>query len=923
MSASDLSRQLRLVLEHASDAPSVPSLLENIDAFVRDHRDSPDAGAIALQLEEELQNVNDNAVNHSVCSQLEVFLAVLYHLRTLLPPLSVISTWFDLVIRPALREPKLSTPAVNHAKELILAALEPPPSDSEEPDEEKRAENDRRREKVGNFRRRLMDYYLLDAYNESSGEDVLEWASLDDITREKKATWKANLEDVLVKTGLQRPNALLTELYHCYASPTSRVQLLLFLNSYTSQAEFPDAAAASMASHMLMHALLYSLIFDNSSTLCTIGLTVLTKLLPIFAVKAGEDLKRLLPRLLIALARIICWKQRPLSTLRDLSPEQLGVDPEVAKDLNEDIPEEEDDLDNTNKLPIRPDLEWNRLEAVFSGTSSGIPPPHQFFAFLYYLFPCNTLRFLRFPVSYLADNNVESLYTVDWEEALDEDMIRSKSEPLLRGHVLHPLLIWRDAASELEQPDFWEQYDIPQIVGECTMLDVRSASLGLREQGHMFARSNSKPAPATQQPILPPIVEPIPIPALSSSAESSASSVLAHIPAPVSPQKPRISLQEMISTSIALKSGLEVEIVDPTPTWPMSLFHQPRTGSPSHEPHSSRTATPAPDSASFRGRPSDDMIPSHVGQAIAELQREVLLLRSDLNLELWIARENVRHIGRLYHDRVLSRNAEIERQGLHNKMKEYKAEVHRLQKELKDHKDQTSTMKNQYADYNQKLQDKLRDLRAEKASWVAEAAAMRAADKEAKATFVAQGKLLAEATNRVFQLETKIKENAHKIDRLHDYERQIEQLIRMQRLWETDVHQLNEQNEYLKVFTSKYRKMELQLETFEKIQAQMDDNARQHRQQMQLLEARLAFAQKQLENARKIPSLADLSQYRDESTRLSQANEQLREENSELRDEVEELRAMIESLKARIAGNRDALASPRASPLIPHANTSF
>lgn len=65
-------------------------------------------------------------------------------------------------------------------------------------------------------------------------------------------------------------------------------------------------------------------------------------------------------------------------------------------------------------------------------------------------------------------------------------------------------------------------------------------------------------------------------------------------------------------------------------------------------------------------------------------------------------------------------------------MRGFKAEVQRLQKELKDHKDQTLTMKNQYLDYNQKLQDKLRELRAEKSSWQAEATAMRAADKESK-----------------------------------------------------------------------------------------------------------------------------------------------------------------------------------------------
>ena len=35
----------------------------------------------------------------------------------------------------------------------------------------------------------------------------------------------------------------------------------------------------------------------------------------------------------------------------------------------------------------------------------------------------------------------------------------------------------------------------------------------------------------------------------------------------------------------------------------------------------------------------------------------------------------------------------------------------------------------------------------------------------------------------VFRLETQIKENAHKVDRLHDYETQIDQLIKLQRLW--------------------------------------------------------------------------------------------------------------------------------------------
>jgi hypothetical protein len=81
-----------------------------------------------------------------------------------------------------------------------------------------------------------------------------------------------------------------------------------------------------------------------------------------------------------------------------------------------------------------------------------------------------------------------------------------------------------------------------------------------------------------------------------------------------------------------------------------------------------------------------------------------------------------------------------------------------------------------------------------------EAAALRNSEKEARvysltfvphisahnvmqALFSAQTKLLADATTEVSELKTEMKENQHKVDRLRDYERQIEQLIKVQRLW--------------------------------------------------------------------------------------------------------------------------------------------
>ena len=106
--------------------------------------------------------------------------------------------------------------------------------------------------------------------------------------------------------------------------------------------------------------------------------------------------------------------------------------------------------------------------------------------------------------------------------------------------------------------------------------------------------------------------------------------------------RPRVSLQDMVNTSIALKSHLDIDIVDPTPIWPYALF---------------------PSEPGFQS-PGNSVPESSVAQAIAGLQREVLVLRNELNFESWLARENVRQIGRLFEQRIMNRNAEVERQNL-------------------------------------------------------------------------------------------------------------------------------------------------------------------------------------------------------------------------------------------------------------------
>jgi hypothetical protein len=192
MSTTDISRQLRLLLDSSSLSVTLDDVLSLIDDFIHHCTSSTEPDSLLYHLEEELQAVHRDVVNHEFPEQTGVFLAVLQHLLPVLPSTSLISAWFELVLRPALREPKLPQTAILHAQDLVIAALEK--TDQEHPG------------KVGDFRRRILDLYLLDTYNEGSGDDVVEWAELPQEQREKRNIWKSNLESILVRFGVEQPH---------------------------------------------------------------------------------------------------------------------------------------------------------------------------------------------------------------------------------------------------------------------------------------------------------------------------------------------------------------------------------------------------------------------------------------------------------------------------------------------------------------------------------------------------------------------------------------------------------------------------------------------------------------------------------------------------------------------------------------------
>jgi hypothetical protein len=201
----------------------------------------------------------------------------------------------------------------------------------------------------------------------------------------------------------------MSEIFHCFAAPSSRLQLLILLNSYSSQPNFPELAPV-LAAHPLFSSLILSLEVDGSSTACTVGLTFFTKLLPIFAVHAPEALKANLPHFLTILARNVSWKARPsLSVFTSPDPE--------AEPGN-----------RVDPLKISSDLGWERLELTFNATASAAPSVDRYFTHLYYLFPCNVVEFVRHPAEYLNSAGVVCPYVAGWHRVFDGDQIHRKSQ---------------------------------------------------------------------------------------------------------------------------------------------------------------------------------------------------------------------------------------------------------------------------------------------------------------------------------------------------------------------------------------------------------------------------------------------------------------------------------------------------------------
>ena len=124
-----------------------------------------------------------------------------------------------------------------------------------------------------------------------------------------------------------------------------------------------------------------------------------------------------------------------------------------------------------------------------------------------------------------------------------------------------------------------------------------------------------------------------------------------------------LSLQDIIRYTTILKSGEDFKMRDSSPSWLSEFFNNSRR-SPSKLDLSLLPPTDSDEVSQPSGSSSDTETSAPASRVIYNLQREILQLRNELNLELWLKRETALHLNRLYESQAMTRLGELERQGL-------------------------------------------------------------------------------------------------------------------------------------------------------------------------------------------------------------------------------------------------------------------
>lgn len=284
---------------------------------------------------------------------------------------------------------------------------------------------------------------------------------------------------------------------------------------------------------------------------------------------------------------------------------------------------------------------------------------------------------------------------------------------------------------------------------------------------------------------------------------------------------------------------------------------------------------------------------------ISFLQRENLLLRNELNFELYLKEQHLRHIGRLHREKVTDTALEAERQNLYHTVRTLRTSHAAQSAELERCRAEASATKARHVQWEADLNNKLKAYREERKAWTTEARQLKAQAEEDAATISSLQRQLEESGAQLFELQTKMEADEPKLAKLEQYEAKIAQLTTCLAYWDADVLKYEQQRREMEKLLTKWDEMAYLVEATEATLAEVEARCAG-------LEAENERVRGELEAA-----FASVRGLREEKAQLvvegepkvQQAKREVEEvgrERDELRTRCEGLSAEVLDLKARL-----------------------
>jgi hypothetical protein len=585
------------------------------------------------------------------------------------------------------------------------------------------------------------------------------------------------------------------------------------------------------------------LLIDTGGTVVDLALTILIMFLP----HITSSLYASLPKLFVIYARILCWDQ--YAGKPDAQPER-------------DTPSEKSSDGELNSA-LEFDASWEVVERSFDSLEVMTPKANYLFTFLYGLFPLNFMNFIRKPRRYLK---MKSFPGAD-ELTLYQDMIRRRSEIHRVVHKLHPNFFTTTPEDELTDNRLLK-IDPADLVSECLGLCIAVAN-SLGDPG---------PPPTSKLPPIPKTPrshKSRPEALLSPSADDD--QLTSGAPSPTTDFKSHMgSWRHTHSTTLTA----------PSTGYPIDPIRVPPRKSSQYDlidaATSSRNVSPGGDGTSppkegliSRHREAkprlrksrstlEDPVPSDISrlQTFAQglsrspvsspnnpgtetyntaiLQREVMLLKNDLNFERFQKAQYMAQIGQLQRKHIKEATSESQAQLTLNTNRTLQEKIKRADMQYAQFQKETALNRSQAKKYEEQLTLKVKSFREEEKKWHVEAQTLRHDLQKAREECDSLKSLIIESEMKEIDARNQLSTasvDLEEMEALRQAGQDLEARLRDYELRELEADRTKEDHELLR---SELQSVKLNLDSRD---AELERMKKTSEQKISMLENRLRIAQ--------------------------------------------------------------------------------